>query len=118
MGKILGGLFGGGGGSKKQASSQPAAGTKKLFSPEQVQKATQDYTNQGQAKWGQILSNMGAGGGTGGDLTGAISNQASTMGQKLSELTDASGYGSDPTANMQQILKDIEGGIGAKYSVY
>lgn len=106
-------------GGKKEAKSAPqaaAGGTKKLFSPEQITKATSDYGKAGDAKWGQILSNMGAAGGTGGDVTGTIANQASTMGQKLGELTDASGYGSQ--GNINDIMKQLEGGIGAKYSVF
>lgn len=109
-----------GGGAKAKASSAPDAGgggTKKLFSPEQIQKATTEYGKTGEAKWNQILSGMGAGGGTGGpDLTSQIGNQAATMGQKLAELTDASGFGSE--GNINDIMKQLEGGIGAKYSVY
>jgi hypothetical protein len=107
-----------GGGSKPKVDpSATAAGTKKLFSPEAIQKATGDYTKQGTAKWGQILSGMGAGGGTGGpDITQQIGSQASTMGEKLAELTDASGYGSG--GNINDIMKQLEGGIGAKYNVF
>jgi hypothetical protein len=61
---------------------------------------------------------MGAGGGTGSDVTGSISSQADAFGKALSGLTDQSGYGSDPTSQMQQILKSVEGGINPKYSVY
>ncbi len=109
-------VFGGGAKPKSENIAGSAGGTKKLFSPEQITKATTDYGKSGEAKWGQILSNMGAAGGTGGDLTGTIANQASTMGQKLGELTDASGYGSE--GNINDIMKQLEGGIGAKYSVY
>lgn len=117
MGKLLGGLFGGGGGQQKQTAAPTAAAAKKLFSPEQVQKMTGDYSKQGEAKWGQILSNMGAGGGTGGDLNTGIASQATSMGQKLGELTDQSGYGGEGF-DTARIMKDVEGGIGAKYGVY
>lgn len=118
MPKLFG--FGGGGSSSKQKSSAaaPAAAAKALFSPEQVTKNVADYKTQGGAKWNQILANMGAGGGTGGDVTGAISSQADQFGKALGALTDQSGYGSDPTSQMQQILKSVEGGITPKYSVY
>ena len=121
MGNVFKAIFGGGGGSKKSTpSAAPAAATgNKLFSPKQVSKATGDYTKQGEAKWNQIYGNMGAGGGTGGpDLTGAISSQAKTLGSKLGELTDQSGYGADGMGQLQQILKGVEGGIGAQYPVY
>lgn len=115
-------LFGFGGGGKQKSSggggNQAAAATKALFSPEQVTKNVADYKTQGGAKWNQILANMGAGGGTGGDVTGAISSQADQFGKALGALTDQSGYGSDPTSQMQQILKSVEGGITPKYSVY
>lgn len=109
-------LFGGSPKQPKGGTAAPATGTKKLFSPEQITKATTDYGKAGEAKWNQIMAGMGAGGGTGGDLSGSIANQATTMGQKLSELTDASGYGSE--GNIGDIMKQLEGGIGAKYSVY
>ena len=123
MGKMLSGLFGGGGGSKpkKEAGGggeAQAAAAKKLFAPEQIQKITKDYGAQGNAKWNQIMAGMGAGGGTGGDFSSAIQSQADQMGQKLSGLTDQSGYGSDGMGQLQQILKGVEGGMGAKYSVY
>jgi len=114
-------LFGGG---AKKPSAAPTtgggapAGGNKLFNPEQVAKATKDYSSAGNAKWNQIMSNMGAGGGTGGDFTKAIESQAQTMGSKLGELTDQSGYGGDGMAQLQQILKGVEGGIGASYPVY
>lgn len=114
MPNLFKGIFGGG--SKPKQETGPAAGAKKLFSPEQIQKATGDYGKAGEAKWGQILSGMGAGGGTGGDLSGGIASQAATMGQKLGELTDQSGYGSQ--GNIQDIMKQLEGGIGGKYNVY
>lgn len=115
MPKVFSGLFGGGGGGKKAAPAAPAAPAgKKLFSPEQITKATTEYGKAGEAKWNQIMAGMGAGGGTGGDLSGSIANQAATMGQKLAELTDASGYGS----NINDVMKQLEGGIGARYAVY
>lgn len=119
MPKIFSGLFGGG---QKQAKPESgaagAAGAKKLFTPEMIAKATKDYGTQGTAKWNQIMTGMGAGGGTGGDITGAIQSQASQLGQALGGLTDQSGYGSDPTSQMQQILKSVESGFNPKYSVY
>ena len=63
------------------------------------------------------MSNMGAGGGTGGDFSKAIETQAAIMGSKLGELTDQSGFGSDP-GQVAQIMKQLEGGIGAQYPVY
>jgi hypothetical protein len=112
----------------KQPSAAPAtggaagapggAGGAKLFNPEQVAKATKDYTAAGGAKWNQIMSNMGAGGGIGGpDFSKAIESQAQTMGAKLGELTGESGYGNDP-GQVAQIMKQLEGGIGAQYPVY
>lgn len=110
-------VFGGAPKQPKGGTATAATGTKKLFSPEQIAKATTDYGKSGEAKWNQILSGMGAGGGTGGpDLSAQISNQAQTMGQKLAELTDASGYGEQ--GNINDIMKQLEGGIGAKYAVY
>ena len=117
MPKLFGGLFGGGSKPKEKAAAAPAAG-KKLFNPEQISKATKDYSSAGTAKWNQIMSGMGAAGGTGGDLSGAIASQADQMGKALAELTPESGYGADPTANMQQILSGVEKGISPKYSVY
>lgn len=110
---------------KQQASAAPTTGGAgapaatgaKLFNPEQVAKATKDYSAAGGAKWNQIMSNMGAGGGTGGDFSKAIETQAQTMGQKLGELTGESGYGNDPS-QLAQIMKQLEGGIGAQYPVY
>jgi hypothetical protein len=118
MGKVFSSLFGGGQKQKSSGAAQPAA-TKKLFNPEQIAKVTGDYTKKGEAKWNSILANMGAGGGTGGpDVSTAISGQAQALGSKLGELTDQSGYGSDGMAQIDQILKGLEPGIGAKYSVY
>lgn len=111
-------MFGGG---KKQPSGGGGGGSapgKKLFTPEQVTKATKDYTSQGTAKWNQILANMGAAGGTGGDLSTAIADQAKQLEGKLSGLTDASGYGSDGMGQMQQILASVEKGLSPKYSVF
>jgi len=104
-----------------QPKSSPTSGgaggaAKALFNPEQIAKATKDYTTQGGAKWNQIYAGMGAGGGTGGDFSKAIETQAQTMAGKLGELTDQSGYGSDP-GQISQIMKQLEGGIGAQYPV-
>ena len=117
MGNFFKSIFGGNNNNNSSSgSSAPAA--KKLFSPEQVQKVTKDYTTQGNAKWQQIMAGMQAGGGTGGDLTGAIENQAKSLGTQLGELTDQSGYGNDGMSQLSNILKNLEGGIGAKYNVY
>ncbi len=117
--KLVGNLFGGGssGGSKLPENVQPKA--KALFQPEQIKQATDKYTTEGTAKWNQILANMGAGGGTGGpDVPTQIGTQATSLGGALEKLTDQSGYGADPMANLDAILKGVEGGIGPKYSVY
>jgi hypothetical protein len=113
-------VFGGGKKQPKAASggAAPAAAGKALFSPEQVQKSVADYKSQGGAKWNQIMAGMGAAGGTGGDISGAISSQADQFGKALGALTDQSGYGADPTSQMQSILKSVESGINPKYSVY
>jgi hypothetical protein len=112
----------GGGGSKPDKTAAPAAAapvSKNLFTPEQVAKAQQDYTTAGTAKWNQIMSGMGAGGGTGGpDISTQIGDQANKLGVALAGLNTDSGYGSDPTANMQNILKGVESGISPKYAVY
>jgi hypothetical protein len=123
MGKIFSKLFGGGGGGKqpKQQAAAPAAAaaaSKKLFTPEQITKVTGDYGKQGQAKWNQIMAGMGAGGGTGGDLSSAIQNQATQLGSSLGDLTDQSGYGADGMGQLSQIIKGVEGGGGYKYPVY
>ncbi len=120
MGGFFKSIFGGGGssGGGGGGGGGKAEATKKLFTPEMVSKATTDYTNRGTAKWNQIMSGMGAGGGTGGDIPGAIQGQAKTVGEKLAELTTGSGYGTDASANMDQILKGVEGGIGAKYPIF
>lgn len=116
----MGGLFGGG--KKQAAPAAPAGGadpSAKLFTPEQVTKITGDYTNKGLSKWGQILSNMGAAGGTGGpDLSTAIGGQAKDLGTALSGLTASSGYGSDGMGQLDAILRGVEPGINPKYSVY
>lgn len=104
---------GGGGGGGAGAGAAKAA----LFTPEQVQKATTDYTQRGTAKWNQIMAGMGAGGGVGGpDLPQQIQTQAQSLGQKLGELTGASGYGSAP--NVEDVLRSLEPGIGARYPIY
>jgi hypothetical protein len=109
-----GGGGGGGGGPAEVAKA------KALFQPEQVKQATDRYTQQGTAKWNQILANMGAGGGTTGgpDVASQIGSQAKSMGSALGKLTSESGYGSDPMANLDQILRGVEGGISPKYTVY
>jgi Mrp family chromosome partitioning ATPase len=125
-GPLLSKAMGGGGSSGKEKSApaqqiqsaQPAV--KNLFSsPEQIKQATDQYTQQGTAKWNQILAGMGAGGGTGGpDVATQIGNQASQLGTRLGMLNSDSGYGSDPMANLDAIMKGVEGGISPKYSVY
>ena len=74
LSKAIGGATGGdSGGDKAAAPAQQAAAaqaSKNLFNPEQITQAQDRYKQQGTAKWNQILSNMGAGGGTGGpDVT-------------------------------------------------
>jgi hypothetical protein len=104
---------GGGGGAEAAKKAAP------LFQPAQIEQAKNQYTQQGGAKWNQIMSGMGAGGGTGGpNITEQIGNQANQLGSALGGLTTESGYGSDPNANMQGILKGVEGGLAPKYSVY
>jgi hypothetical protein len=107
---------GGGGGGGAADVTKP----KTLFQPEQIKQAQDRYTQAGTAKWNQILANMGAGGGTTGgpDVATQIGSQAKTLGSALGKLTSESGYGSDPMANLDAILKGVEGGIGPKYSVY
>ena len=46
----------------------------------------------------------------------AIETQAQTMGSKLGELTDQSGYGNDP-GKVAQIMQQQQGGIGAQFPV-
>jgi hypothetical protein len=125
--KLVGSMFGGGGGGGSKQKAAPAqllqnvqkAAPKTLFQPEQIKQATDKYSSEGTAKWNQILANMGAGGGTGGpDLTTQIGSQADAMGKALGGLTTESGYGDSPTANLDAILKGVEGGISPKYSVY
>ena len=115
---LIKGIFGGGGQKSSGGGGGGGGAAKKLFTPEQVQKVTKDYTSQGGAKWNQILANMGAGGGTGQDLTGAIESQAQALGSQLGELNTGSGYGEDGMSQLSNILKSLEGGIGAKYPVY
>ncbi len=111
-GKEKGGGEGGGAAAAK-AKAAP------LFAPSQIKQAQDQYTQQGGAKWNQIMSGMGAGGGTGGpNITEQIGNQAAQLGQGLGALTTESGYGSDPSANMQGILKNVESGFAPKYGVY
>lgn len=119
----MGKLFGGGQPSaKKQIAAQnaaagPAGG--KLFTPEQIGKVTGDYQKQALAKWNQILTNMGAAGGTGGpDLATAIASQAKNLGSSLGGLTGASGFGTDGMANLDQILRSVEPGINPAYALY
>lgn len=124
-GPLLSKAMGGGSSEKKDSSggaqqmtATPAS--KNLFSSsDQIKQATDKYTQQGTAKWNQILSNMGAGGGTGGpDVASQIGSQASQLGSQLGLLNTDSGYGSDPMANLDAILKGVEGGIKPKYSVF
>jgi hypothetical protein len=123
-GNLVDKLFGGGTNKSNASSNQPmqaaAPAVKNLFSsPDQIKQATDRYTQTGTAKWNQILANMGAGGGTGGpDVATQIGQQANQLGTALGMLNTDSGYGSDPTANMDAILKGAESGIGAKYAVY
>lgn len=120
LSKAIGGA-GGGGDSGKSAPQQQAAveASKNLFQPEQIKQAQDRYTQQGTAKWNQILSNMGAGGGTGGpDVTSQIGTQANALGTALGQLNTDSGYGKDPMSNLDSILKGVEGGIAPKYAVY
>lgn len=118
-GTLFSKLLGGGGKEKeaKEAAAAPAA--KALFNPQQIQQATDRYSKEGTAKWNQVLANMGAGGGAGGpDVASQIGSQAQQMGTALGGLTTASGYGDNPMANMDAILKGVEGGINPKYSVF
>lgn len=128
-GPLLANALGGGskeksdsGGSSSQAQqlqAQTTPAATRLFTPDMITKATDTYRQEGLAKWNQILSNMGAGGGTGGpDLTTTIDKQAASMAGALGGLTSASGYGDNPLANMGAILRGVEPGIGAQYPVY
>ncbi len=121
MGKLLGGgseeSSGGGGGGGGGTGN--TAAPKKLFNPAQIQQATDKYTSTGTAKWNQILANMGAGGGTGGPaIETQIGSQAQALSQALGGLTTDSGYGDNPMSALDQILKNVEGGINPKYAVY
>lgn len=111
-----------GGGGEKQAKEKAAAvpqAAKNLFTPQQITQATDKYGQTGNAKWNQIMAGMGAGGGTGGpDVNTQIGTQANAMGTALGQLNTDSGYGENPMANLDQILKGVEGGISPKYSVY
>jgi len=123
-GPLLSKAMGGGGSDKSSGSTSqvaaPAPAVKNLFSsPDQIKQATDRYTQTGTAKWNQIMANMGAGGGTGGpDVSTQISQQASQLGNALGLLNTDSGYGSDPMANLDAVLKGAESGIAPKYSVY
>lgn len=120
LGKALGG--GAGGASTDKAKSAAAVTqpvSKNLFQPQQIKEAQDKYTQTGNAKWNQIMAGMGAGGGTGGpDITSQIGSQASALGTALGQLNTDSGYGDNPMANLDAILKGTEGGINPKYSVY
>lgn len=121
LSKAIGGAGGGaeGGGAKAASAPAAAAAAKNLFNPEQITQAQDRYKQAGTAKWNQILSNMGAGGGTGGpDVTTQIGNQASSLGTALAGLNTDSGYGDNPMSNLDAIMKGVEGGIAPKYSVY
>lgn len=121
-GSVLPKLFGGGEAKDKGAASPTTptpASSKNLFMPDQIKTAQDKYTQAGNAKWNQIMAGMGAGGGTGGpDVATQIGNQASSLGTALGQLNTDSGYGDNPMANMDAILKGVEGGISPKYSVY
>lgn len=122
--KVAGGLmdkaFSGGGKEKKGADlTQAVKPRAPLFAPSQIKQAQDQYTQQGNAKWNQIMAGMGAGGGTGGpDVTGQIGTQANALGSALQGLTTESGFGDNPMSNLDAILKSVEGGINPKYSVY
>lgn len=106
--------------AKANAAQAGAAGpAAKLFTPEQITKVSKDYQSQALAKWNQIMSGMGAGGGTGGpDLTSTIAKQAGDLGGALGGLTQASGYGADGMKNLEAILRGVEPGISPTYSLY
>lgn len=110
------------GGGKEAAAAKggaAAAPAKQLFTPDQITQATDRYSKEGNAKWSQIMSNMGAGGGTGGqNYTEAIGNQAKSLGSALGGLTTASGYGDNPMANLDAILRSTERSINPQYAVY
>ncbi len=120
-GPLLSKALGPGGEAKEKvakAGATPAA-AKNLFAPDQIKTAQDKYTQTGNAKWNQIMAGMGAGGGTGGpDINTQIGNQANSLGTALGQLNTDSGYGENPMANMDAILKGVEGGINPKYSVY
>ena len=124
-GPLLGKALGGGAEKAEKAPAQQAQqqaavqASKNLFNPEQIKTAQDRYTNQGTAKWNQIMANMGAGGGTGGpDVPTQIGSQATSLGTALAGLNTDSGYGDQPMNNLDAILKGVEGGIAPKYSVY
>lgn len=120
-GPLLSKALGPGEAKEKKAAggsiTQPVA--KNLFQPDQIKQAQDKYTQTGNAKWNQIMAGMGAGGGTGGpDINTQIGQQASSLGTALGQLNTDSGYGDNPMANLDAILKGVEGGINPKYSVY
>jgi hypothetical protein len=105
--------------AKKEAAPSVTQPVKNLFSPKQIKQAQDKYTQTGNAKWNEIMANMGAGGGIGGpDITQQIGTQAQQLGTALGQLNTDSGYGPDPLANLDAILKGVEPGITPKYSVY
>jgi len=119
-GPLLGKALGGSSNDKSSSNVAPAPqAAKNLFLADQIKQATDRYSQEGTAKWNQILSNMGAGGGTGGpDVATQIGSQANQLGTSLGQLNTDSGYGSDPMNNLDAIMKGVEGGINPKYSVY
>lgn len=119
LSKAIGGAGGGEAKEAKAPAAAQAAAAKNLFAPEQITQAQDRYKQQGTAKWNQILSNMGAGAGTGGpDVTTQIGQQANSLGTALGQLNTDSGYGENPMNNLDAILKGVEGGISPKYAVY
>lgn len=102
----------------QQAAALPAV-TNLFSSPDQIKQATDRYTQTGTAKWNQILSNMGAAGGTGGpDVSTQIGNQANQLAVALASLNSDSGYGNNPMNNLDAVLRGAESGIAPKYAVY
>lgn len=116
-GGATGGGGGGGGGAAATAKAKP------LFTQPQIAQATDKYTSENTAKWNQIIANMGAGGGGQagspyGDVPGQIGQQATSLGQALGKLTTESGYGENPMANLDAILRGTESGISPRYALY
>jgi hypothetical protein len=119
LSKAMGGGGESSGGKSKGAAAVTQPVSKNLFAPQQIKEAQDKYTQTGNAKWNQIMAGMGAGGGTGGpDVTTQIGSQANQLGTSLAGLNTDSGYGDNPMANLDAILKGVEGGINPKYSVY